>query len=519
MNEIVVFVALYLVKVILVSALLFAYYRLFLRNRLFHQYNRYYLLGATLASLVLPLVRLPIPEAFPLMGQTPAIGKALYAMVPVAWETPAEAVGQAVSGSRHWSSGIMAIGVYSVTILVMLAALGRQLWHIRQLPKRYPRQKLGRIDLFMTQEPGTPFSFLNRLFWNQEIDIDSARGRQIFLHEWYHIRQRHTLDLLWLKAVLAIFWVNPFFYLIYREIRTIHEFLADKYAVAGGDRYEYAELLVWHSVYDRPFSLLHPFFQSSIKRRITMLTKFHPTRPGYWSRMMVLPITFLLLCAFAVKKRGAEPGRSADLSHAAQSARGDVPFTVVIDAGHGGSDNGTVAGDAKEKDINLALALKVKELAPDYHINVVLTRQTDELAGGKSDIRASLEYRVEMAKENKADLFVSLHVDNSRGGPVRHGFGAFVSPDNAHFAESQKLGSALLDAVRPTYAADQLLHQPTQGVYILRQTPMPSVLLECGFIDNPTDLAFILDSQNQATIARDILQGIQRYQQAQGAAK
>lgn len=222
---------------------------------------------------------------------------------------------------------------------------------------------------------------------------------------------------------------------------------------------------------------------------------------------MVLPLTFLLLCAFAAK-RGA-----------VQSPRGLSPFTVVIDAGHGGADNGAVSGDAKEKDINLALALKVKQLSPEYHIKVVLTRQTDELAGGKSDIHASLEYRVAMAKENKADLFVSLHVNNAGGGQPNHGFSAFVSPDNAHFAESRKLGSALLDAVKPNYAADDLLHQPTQGVYILREAPMPAVLLECGFIDNPADLAFIRDGQNQETIARDILQGIQRYQQAQAAAK
>jgi N-acetylmuramoyl-L-alanine amidase len=506
MNVFAVIAALYLVKVVLVSGLLFGYYRIFLRDRLFHQYNRYYLLGATLASLILPLIRLPLPDALPLIGRAPLLGPALHAIVPGNWNEPPAAV--EVPGavtSSGWSAAMLITLLYLATMLFLLGVYLRQLWHIRQLPRRYPRERLGRIDFFVTREPGTPFSFLNRLFWNAEIDIESARGRQIFLHEWYHIRQRHTLDLLWLKTVLTIWWINPFFYLIYREIRTIHEFLADRYAVGDADRYEYAELLVWHSVQERPLSILHPFFQSSIKRRITMLTQLHSTRPGYWSRMMVLPLTFLLLCAFAAKR------------HAAKPPRGLPTLTVVIDAGHGGSDNGTIAGDAKEKDINLAIALKVKAIAaaPAYNINVVLTRQTDEMAGGKSDKRASLEYCVELAKENKADLYVALHVDNSGGGgKPRHGFGAFVSPDNVHFAESQKLGTALLNAMRTTYAADDLLHQPTQGVYVLRQTPMPAVLLECGFMDNPADLAFIRDPENQTTIAKDILDGIQNYQQA-----
>jgi N-acetylmuramoyl-L-alanine amidase len=507
MNFIVVIAALYLAKVIFISALLFGYYRLFLRDRMFHRYNRCYLLSATLGSLILPLIHLPLPDVLPLIGKAPVLGVALHAIVPGGWKEPTAAPGAGAGVSSWWNAGLLTTGIYAAVILLLLGAYIRQLVHIRRLPGKYPRERLGRIDFFMTREPGTPFSFLNRLFWHEDIDIDSARGRQIFLHEWYHIRHRHTLDLLWLKAVLVLFWVNPFFYLVYREIRTIHEFLADRYAVGDGDRYEYAELLVWHTVYDRPLSILHPFFQSSIKRRITMLTQLHSNRPGYWSRMMVLPMTFLFLCAFAAKRSAVQP------------LRGLSPFTVVIDAGHGGSDNGAVSGDAKEKDINLALALKVKQLSPEYHINVLLTRQTDELAGGKSDIHSSLEYRVEMAKDNKADLFVSLHVNNAGGGQPNHGFSAFVSPDNAHFAESQKLGSALLDAVKPSYAADDLLHEPTQHVYILRETPMPAVLLECGFIDNPADLAFIRDSRNQETIARDILQGIQRYQQAQAAAK
>jgi N-acetylmuramoyl-L-alanine amidase len=89
-----------------------------------------------------------------------------------------------------------------------------------------------------------------------------------------------------------------------------------------------------------------------------------------------------------------------------------------------------------------------------------------------------------------------------------------VSPENAHYTESAKLGSALLDAVKPSYAVDENLRQRNEGVYILRHTAMPAVLLECGFIDNPTDLAFIRDPQNQEKIARDLLQGIQNYQQA-----
>ncbi|HUB60035.1 MAG TPA: hypothetical protein VL978_05010, partial [Puia sp.] len=194
MIVIVAIAALYLAKVVLISALLFGYYLLFLRNRQFHQYNRYYLLGATPASLILPLIRLPIGGALPLIGRTPVLGPALHAIVPGDWREPAIAAAPEAATSPWWSAQLIITAIYLAAILVLLVIYLRQLWHIRQLPRKYPRERLGQIDFFMTREPGTPFSFLNRLFWNEEIDLDTARGRQIFWHEWYHIRQRHTLD-------------------------------------------------------------------------------------------------------------------------------------------------------------------------------------------------------------------------------------------------------------------------------------------------------------------------------------
>ncbi len=93
MNPIVVIAALYLAKVIFISGLLFGYYRLFLRDRMFHQYNRFYLLVATLGSLILPLIHLPVPDAFPLIGKAPVLGSALRAIVPGDWKEPAAVMG------------------------------------------------------------------------------------------------------------------------------------------------------------------------------------------------------------------------------------------------------------------------------------------------------------------------------------------------------------------------------------------------------------------------------------------
>jgi hypothetical protein len=131
MNGIFVIAALYLAKVVLVSALLFGYYRLFLRDRQFHQYNRYYLLGATLASLILPLIRVPVPDALPFIGQAPVLGPALHAIVPGYWNEPPTAAAPAMVTSSRWSADWLLTGIYGGAILLLLGAYLRQLWHIR----------------------------------------------------------------------------------------------------------------------------------------------------------------------------------------------------------------------------------------------------------------------------------------------------------------------------------------------------------------------------------------------------
>jgi N-acetylmuramoyl-L-alanine amidase len=77
----------------------------------------------------------------------------------------------------------------------------------------------------------------------------------------------------------------------------------------------------------------------------------------------------------------------------------------------------------------------------------------------------------------------------------------------------------MLEAFRGTYAADESIHQVPDRIYVLRNSNMPAVVLECGFIDDPDDRAFISDSRNQEKIARDILQGIQGYEAGQATAK
>ncbi|GGB17970.1 M56/M15 family metallopeptidase [Puia dinghuensis] len=488
----------YALKSVCISAVLFGYYWLLLRNRCFHGYNRVYLLLTVLLAVVMPLVPLPGLAFWSGPEETPVWSGVMHAIVAGDWK---EVTGGA---GHHVSAGVVdgqlwVLGGYALVMVVLGGIFLRQLVFILRSYRKYPRERWGDCVLLLTREPGTPFSFLKVIFWNLEIDRDSPSGRQMLRHELVHVRRGHTIDLLLLRPLLIVFWFNPFFYLIYRELRTIHEFEADACALGDGDRYAYAELLLWQTL-DSQHGLVHSFFSSSIKRRINMITQLNSINPGRLCRWMVLPLSFLLFCAFSGRK-----------PHPVSK-----PLTVIIDAGHGGSDDGAVASNGvKEKDINLSLARKVKQLASEYGVNVVLSRDGDELSGGKNTIEESLHYRSALAGEKGADLFISLHVNR---GSVADGAGfqIYVSKENSLFQQSARLGGVLIDALKPSYTTGDNLREPTQGVWVLRHATVPAVLIECGDIDSERDRAFIGSADNQEKIARDILQGIVRYQQVKG---
>ena len=168
------------------------------------------------------------------------------------------------------------------------------------------------IVVFQTHEPGTPWSFFKAIFWNRDLDLGSSRGRQVFRHELYHIRQGHSIDILSLELIRALVWCNPFFHLILRELKAIHEFMADRHALAGGSQHEYAELLLFQGLGDQPLPVAHSFFHSHLKRRIYMITKSYRGRSGYWGRVMALPLLVLVFCIFS---SGKPAGSSAGDFH------------------------------------------------------------------------------------------------------------------------------------------------------------------------------------------------------------
>ncbi|MBS1933571.1 MAG: N-acetylmuramoyl-L-alanine amidase, partial [Bacteroidetes bacterium] len=423
------------VKIILISGMLFSYYWLLLRNKKFHQYNRFYLLSIPVTSICLPSLNIPVP-GFDTHNQSTAI-KILNVVAVRDWEnvviiTPKNNFWHQL---MNWQN-ISLIMFISIAV-VLLFVFAKKLWYVKRISNRYPYTQIEEIKFFNTEEPGTPFSFLKNIFWNNQIDSNTEKGKQIFRHELFHVRQKHTTDILFMEITGIIFWFNPFFYFIKKELKTVHEFLADQYAASETNSHDYAELLALSAATNYHFHLANSFFNNQLKRRITMLTQFKNPHYGYISRLMALPLLFILVCAFAVKT--IKPKNTQHIISVKS-------ITAIIDAGHGGMYNGTTKNGVEEKNINLSIAKKIQQLGKEYNVNVVLTRDNDAAVGNANTLKEDLENRVNIATENKADIFISIHV-NADAKPVseKSGFEIVIpkNDDNANISKCILLASAL----------------------------------------------------------------------------
>ena len=377
-------IILFIAKLLLSGGLLYGYYHFFLRNQRFHHYNRFYLLAIALISVIIPFINIPV-NLFWGSQQHPALIQTLKVINANGWEEPVTIYARGTQWTRWINIQNGLYLVYAAGVLTGLLLLLRSLRYIRRLEKKYAYENIDQLKIYQTSEPGTPFSFFRSIFWDKKIVMDSAQGQQIFRHELFHVKEKHSADILLMEILCCIAWFNPFYHLIKKEIKAIHEFLADEYAVSSSNRYEYAELLVIHAIKQKTPNLIHPFFHNQIKRRITMITQSNLIRrSGYIRRMMALPLLFVLVSAFAIKLTNHQPSTS-NTRYASKN------ITVVIDAGHGGIFPGTISNSKiAEKDITLSIAQKIKMLAPGFNIDIVLTRNNDALVGNARDPKRRL---------------------------------------------------------------------------------------------------------------------------------
>jgi N-acetylmuramoyl-L-alanine amidase len=475
----------YMLKVLLCSAVLYGYYLLVLKDRRFHYYNRFYLLAVATFSWMIPLIKINLKPVQESLQSTP------YQLAEIIADNNGEFDGMAesVSSSMDWTP--IAYMIFGLVSTIVFLGLVRSFIRVYQLVRAYPIQRLNGLNLVMTDASGTPYSFFSYIFWNRSIELESRVGKQMLAHEWVHSKERHSADKLFIEMMMVFGWFNPIFWILKRELYLIHEFIADSQSIENQDSGLLAELLLAAAYPQQQNRLTHPFFFSPIKRRITMLKKNALPRFSYFRRLLVIPIVTALFLLFAFRNTNSN-------NHLLNL---DKQYVVVLDAGHGGTDPGakSAAGD-KEADLNLQLVKRILAMNKNPQIKFELSRDKDEFV--------KVQDRTIFANNKNADLFVSVHINASPNTGINGLQILCPKKEAAAYTQSVILGSLMKSSLEGFFGSTEVKTR-LHGIWVLDKSLIPAVIIQPGFISNEKDLAIVKSRQDE--IAAKILIGIEKY--------
>ena len=181
----------------------------------------------------------------------------------------------------------------------------------------------------------------------------------------------------------------------------------------------------------------------------------------------------------------------------------DEKITVVIDPGHGGRDGGAVGEDGTlEKELNLAVALKLKAVLESADIRVIMTRETDiELASPDSSHKKAddLKARLQLARDQQNAIFISIHMNKFPVEKYR-GLQVYYSENNP---ESLTLAQTVQDTVQDSLqnTSDRKVKPAGDSIYLMKNLEIPAILVECGFLSNEAERELLKDEDYQKKLA------------------
>lgn len=217
---------------------------------------------------------------------------------------------------------------------------------------------------------------------------------------------------------------------------------------------------------------------------------------------------FMVCCLFCASFLLARKGAALVENNHAKTAE----LCIVIDAGHGQNDPGKIGvNNALEKDINLAVALKLAPLLENKGYKVVLTRTTDDILANPSSSnkkREDMANRVKLIAEANPVFTISIHQNSYTD--------ASVSGPQVFYYNGSEEGKEIATYIQNSLNSNLSPSSPRQikansDYYLLKKTPTPTVIIECGFLSNPTEAALLVDNNYQDKLARAMYLGIIEY--------
>jgi hypothetical protein len=279
----------YLFKLTISLSIVYLFYQLFLRRLTFYNWNRWYLLIYSLVCFVIPFV-----NVFTIIVEQPALREsALVNYIPAITQMTPNNTAPSVGINWWLVTGV----VFLIGILVMIVRLGMQYYSLFKMRSKAVLLYDNKVKLYHIDAPVMPFSFGRGIYVNQHQHSEHEL-KEIIRHEFIHVKQRHSLDIIWSELLCILNWYNPFAWLLRHDIRQNLEFIADQQVLKTGlDRKQYQYLLL-KVIGVNSFSIANNFNFSSLKKRIAMMNKAQSARVHLIRFLFLLPLLVVVLLAF-----------------------------------------------------------------------------------------------------------------------------------------------------------------------------------------------------------------------------
>jgi len=316
----------YLIKSIICSGLLFAVYHFILEREKMLRFNRFYLLGAMVFSLLVPLVTIEIPS------QT---ARQAFADNPVSQSivnTAADNAGQEVTAQESTAPpAYLPSLLYGLVAAALLLRTGFQTLVIFRSKSGRQVVPFETARLVLTPGDIPVYSFFHFIFIPQKAFNNQSIPKEILTHELAHARQMHSLDILFTELLIALWWFNPLLLLYRRAIRLNHEYLADDAVLAGPTGVKEYQLMLLDSLLAQRTTVLASSFNHPVtKKRLAMMTTNINRHIQFAKKAFVallLPVLALVLAEKTYSQQPASkttPGTERKVDNAPVSGNGTV---------------------------------------------------------------------------------------------------------------------------------------------------------------------------------------------------
>jgi N-acetylmuramoyl-L-alanine amidase len=216
-------------------------------------------------------------------------------------------------------------------------------------------------------------------------------------------------------------------------------------------------------------------------------------------RLVMLSIAIVVLNFLSIRYLANQDIENVDMSLLAG-------HSVVIDPGHGGIDSGASSNNVIEKEITLAISTKLADVLRQHGASAVFTRESDMdyYTRGRGGKRNDLLKRIDIMEKSGAEIFISIHCNAFRGGTLS-GAQVFYSPK---FAQNKILAERLQYALKEFPLGNKRQPKEDVRILLLKDTNMPGVLIETGYLTNQQEAALLADPNYQQKLVEHIAKAL-----------